>query len=129
MVHHAQRAHPEWQIPGGVLSFEPGMLESHAAEVKAEGNRLFWNPDTQRFNACVDADGKTHDYGFTFLNLESIYYDFATTEHARAILSWINGDRTVAGDTAQGRLNASRLAANTASRCTFGRSSIGLKTC
>jgi len=46
------------------------MLETHAAEVKAEGNRLFWNPETQRFNACVDADGKTHDYGFTFLNCE-----------------------------------------------------------
>jgi uncharacterized lipoprotein YddW (UPF0748 family) len=97
------RAHPEWQIPGGVLSFEPAMLESHAAEVKSEGNRLFWNPDTQRFNACVDADGKTHDYGFTFLNLEAIYYDFATAEHARAILGWINGDRTVAGDTSQGK--------------------------
>ena len=96
------RAHPEWQIPGGVLSFDPATLETHAAEVKAEGNRLFWNPDAQRFNACVDADGKAHDYGFTFLNLEAIYYDFATPEHARAILGWINGDRTVAGDTAQG---------------------------
>ncbi len=97
------REHPEWQIPGGVLSFDPAMLERHAAEVKAEGNRLFWNPVTQRFNACVDADGKTHDYGFTFLNCEAVYYDFATPEHARAILDWINGDRTVAGDTSQGK--------------------------
>ena len=96
------RDHPEWMIPGGVLAFDPAMLEQHAAEVKAEGNRLFWNPDTQRFNACVDADGKSHDYGFTFLNLEAIYYDFATPEHVREILSWINGDRTVAGDTSQG---------------------------
>ena len=97
------KQHPEWQIPGGVLSFDPEMLERHAADVKTEGNRVFWNLDTQRFNACVDADGKSHDYGFTFLNLEAIYYDFATPKHAQAILSWINGDRVVADDTAQGK--------------------------
>jgi hypothetical protein len=97
------REHPEWLIPRGVLSFDPAMLERHAAEVKTEGNRAFWNRETQRFNACVDADGKTHDYGFTFLNLEAIYYDFATPQHARAILSWIEGERVVAGDTSQGK--------------------------
>jgi len=96
------RSHPEWNIPGGVLPFEPEMLERHAAAVKAEGNRLFWNGRTRRFNACLDADGNPHDYGYTFLNLEAVYYDFATPEHARAILAWINGDRIVAGDTAQG---------------------------
>jgi len=97
------REHPEWQVPGGVLSFDPAMLERHAEEVKTAGNRLFWNHKTQRFNACVDADGKTHDYGLTFLSLEAVYYDFATPEHAAAILSWINGDRVVAGDTSQGQ--------------------------
>ena len=95
--------HPEWQIPRGVLSFDPAMLERHAAEVKNEGNRVFWNRETQRFNACVDADGKTHDYGFTFLNLEAVYYDFASPKHAQAILSWVNGDRVVPGDTSQGK--------------------------
>ncbi len=96
------RRHPEWLIPGGVLAFDPAILDHHAAEVKTVGNKLFWNPKTERFNACIDADGKTHDYGFTFLNLEAIYYDFATSEHAKEILSWINGDRNVAGDTSQG---------------------------
>ena len=66
------------------------------------GNRLFWNAKTQRFNACIDADWQAHDYGCTFLNLEAIYYDFATAEHAAAILSWVNGDRVIAGDTATG---------------------------
>ena len=97
------REHPEWQIPVGVLSFDPAMLERHAAEVKTEGNRAFWNREAQRFNACVDADGKTHDYGFTFLNLEAVYYDFATPKHALAILSWIGGERVVEGDTSQGK--------------------------
>jgi hypothetical protein len=95
-------ANPAWQIPSGVFRFEPAMLERHAAEVKAEGNRLFWNPETQRFNASIDVDGKSYDYGYTFLNLEAIYYDFATPERARSILEWINGDRVVQGDTSQG---------------------------
>jgi hypothetical protein len=78
------------------------MLEQHAAEVKAEGNRLFWNRQTGRFVACVDADGKTHDYGFTFLNCEAVCYGFATPEHAAQIMSWLCGERSVPGDTAQG---------------------------
>jgi hypothetical protein len=97
------RGHPEWQIPLGVLSFKPEMLESHAASLKANGNLLFWNNKTQRFNACIDADGNPHEYGYTFLNLEAVYYDFATEEHAKTILSWINGDRVVEGDTSQGK--------------------------
>ena len=60
------------------------MLERHAAEVKDRGQPRVLEPNTQRFNACVDADGKSHDYGFTFLNLEAVYYDFATPEHAAA---------------------------------------------
>src|SRR5699024_4898874 len=40
------RAHPEWNLPGGPLEFDPGMLERHAVEVRAEGNRLFWNATT-----------------------------------------------------------------------------------
>jgi hypothetical protein len=101
-IESAVLAHPEWDIPGGPLAFTPDELTRHAGEVKAEGNRLFWNATTARFAACVDADGVLHDFGFTFLNLEAIYYDFATPEHAASIMSWINGDRTVEGDTAQG---------------------------
>jgi uncharacterized lipoprotein YddW (UPF0748 family) len=102
-IERENKEHPEWQIPGGVLAFDPQMLERHAEEVKTEGNRIFWNREAQRFNACVDADGKTHDYGFTFLNLEAVYYDFATPRHASAILSWVNGERVVAEDTSQGK--------------------------
>ena len=101
-LERAARRHPEWQVPGGVSALDPDRLEAHARAVKAEGNRLFWNSKTGRFAACIDADGKAHDYGFTFLNLEAVYYDFATPEHARSILSWINGDRLVPGDTSQG---------------------------
>jgi hypothetical protein len=96
------KSNPQWDFPGGALAFEPDFLEDHAADVKGEGNRAFWNNQTGRFVACVDTDGQTHDYGFTFLNCEAIYYDFASPEHAKAIMSWLNGERIVDGDTAQG---------------------------
>lgn len=96
------RRHPEWNMPGGVLALDPDFLLKHAEDVKREGNRLFWNPRTRRY-APIDADGKMHDYGFTFLNLEAVYYGFATPERAREILRWISGERVVEGDTSQGR--------------------------
>lgn len=95
-------AHPEWNIPRGVLAFTPEFLEEHAAEVKRVGNEMFWNQATGRFYASIDAAGEAHDYGYTFLNCEAIYYDFATPEHAQSIMSWLNGDRLVADDTSQG---------------------------
>ena len=94
--------HPEWSVARGVLAFDPEDLTKHAAEVKKTGNKLFWNAKTGRFIPCIDADGKTHDYGYTFVNFEAIYYDFATPEHARSIMSWLSGERNVEGDTAQG---------------------------
>jgi hypothetical protein len=50
----------------------------------------------------VDLDGAMHDYGWTFLNNEAVYYDFATPEQARSIRDWISGRRTVQGDTSTG---------------------------
>jgi hypothetical protein len=100
-LEQAVRDHPEWNIPGGALALDPDELAVHRARVKKVGNDLFWNPETQRF-APIDSDGTRHDYGLTFLNLEAIHYDFATAEHAAAIMAWITGRRIVDGDTSQG---------------------------
>jgi len=94
--------HPEWNLPGGPLALDAKDLERHAAEVKAN-NRVFWNQATGRFTAGPDIEGKSADYGFVFLNLEALYYDFATPEQAQQIMDWISGKRTVAGDTSTGR--------------------------
>ena len=94
--------HPEWNVPSGVLAFKPDDLLKHAAAVKAEGNRRFWNEKTGRFVACVDEDGVSHDYGFTFVNCEAVAYGFATPDHAKRIEEWLSGERIVDGDTAQG---------------------------
>ncbi len=101
-VEEAVAAHPEWNLPGGAEAFEPAELRAHAAEVKEVANRKFWNPSTGRFVACIDKAGNAHDYGFTFLNLDAIWYGLATDEHARAILDWLTGKRVVEGDTSQG---------------------------
>ncbi len=57
---------------------------------------------TGRFGT-VDLDGVMHDYGWTFLNNEAVYYDFATPEQARTIRDWISGRRVVEGDTSTGK--------------------------
>ena len=101
-IERVVREHPEWNVPVSESAFDPDILIRHAAEVKAEGNKLFWNSDTGRFVPGIDMDDKTHDYGLTSLNMEAIYYDFATPEHAKSILSWLDGDRTVDGDTSTG---------------------------
>lgn len=95
-------AHPEWSLAPPPEPQTPPALRQHAQAVAKKSNALFWNDRTQRFNACIDADGDPHDYGYTFLNLEAIYYGLASEEHARAILSWITGERLVEGDTACG---------------------------
>ena len=43
-----------------------------------------------------------HDYGFTFLNNEAIYYGFVTPDQASSIRDWISGRRIVEGDTSTG---------------------------
>ena len=100
-IERAVRDRPEWNIPLGPLALDPDELEAHCAHVKEVGNNLFWNPETQRF-VPIDSEGTRHDYGLTFLNLEAIYYGFATEEHAKAIMDWMSGARMVAGDTSQG---------------------------
>ncbi len=96
-------AHPQWKIPTDPKNppFDPADLRQHAQKVKDYGTKRFWNPATGRFGT-VDLDGKLHDYGFTFLNNEAVYYDFATLEQARSIHAWLSGERIVTGDTSTG---------------------------
>ncbi len=93
--------HPQWCIATGAEAFDPADLRSHAREVKDYGTKRFWNNDTGRFGT-VDLDGGMHDYGFTFLNNEAVYFDFATPGQAKSIRDWISGRRTVDSDTSTG---------------------------
>ncbi len=101
-VEQAILDHPEWKLPRGEPALDPASLRRHAAEVRAEANATFWNEATGRFVACIDQAGKRHDYGFTFLNLDAIWYGMANDEHARSIMEWLGGKRIVTGDTSTG---------------------------
>jgi hypothetical protein len=94
-------AHPEWNVTTGADAYDPADLRRHAQEVKAYGTKRFWNEKTGRFGT-IDLDGQMHDYGWTFLNNEAIYYNFTTPEQAKSIRDWISGRREVAGDTSRG---------------------------
>lgn len=101
-LEQAIRDHPEWGIPRGPYAFDPGELRSHAQAVKEKANKKFWNEETGRFNAVIDKQGNAHDYGFTFLNLEAIWYGIANEEHEQAIMNWLTGARIVEDDTSVG---------------------------
>ena len=86
-------------VSGGM---DPAFLRKHAADVKATTNRKFWNEKAGRFVGTIDADGISHDYGFTFVNLEAVHYGIASDGHAKQIMNWIGGRRIVEGDTSTG---------------------------
>lgn len=75
----------------------------------------FWNEETGRFHLgyLPETDMGVQagvldtvvDYGFTTYNEEAIELGLASEEQAESIMSWINGERIVEGDTAD---NSSR---------------------
>jgi hypothetical protein len=98
-VEEAVLAHPEWDLPGGGLALDPAFLRGHAAAVKERANELFWDKEKGRFVGCIDTEGVAHDYGFTFLNLDAVWYGIASDQHRAAIMDWLTGQRIVPGDT------------------------------
>lgn len=101
-IEEAIANNPGWGIPQGALKMDPEWLREHARAVKEEANRIFWNEETGRFLASIDQEGTPWDFGFTFVNLNAIWYDMATPEHAREIMDWLTGQRIVEGDTSVG---------------------------
>jgi hypothetical protein len=102
LLERAIAAHPQWGVPAATTPLDADALTRLAAEMRADFQTRFWNPDTGRFNGWIDVDGRASDYGFTFLNLEAVHLGLATPDQARAILAWIDGGRDVPGDTSRG---------------------------
>ncbi len=94
---------PDWNISSGPLKFNPKFLRSHAKEIKENASKKLWNSKTERFAFNLDADNIKWDFGYTILNLESIYYGFATSNQAIDILNWITGKRIIESDTSVGK--------------------------
>lgn len=64
----------------------------------------FWDPAVGRFIEGYNAEGKKMDYGFVAYNLEAIASGISTQEQSASIMQWIDGERIVEGDLAQGKL-------------------------
>ena len=63
----------------------------------------FWNPEAGRFASGINEEsGKVADYGYVYWNLEAICAGIGTDAQQLSIMQWIDGQRTVAGDTSTG---------------------------
>lgn len=70
---------------------------------RAEYDKTYWDSQKGRYISGISESGKKVDYGFTFLNTEALYYGAGNADKAEKILSWIDGKRTVEGDTVTGK--------------------------
>jgi hypothetical protein len=96
------QAHPEWAIPTDTNRLPEKDLEELAATIRQGVDSWFWDREIGRFIGWVDSAGQAYDFGFTGLNTEAIVYGLATRDQARSILDWLEGRRTIAGDTSLG---------------------------
>ncbi|MDQ2732828.1 MAG: glycoside hydrolase family 116 protein, partial [Armatimonadota bacterium] len=78
---------------------EPSLVDYTALRKKVheQYDATFWDEGAGRFIGCVDVDGKRHDYGFTFVNLEALYYGLGDREKARRIYHWMESEPTSTG--------------------------------
>lgn len=95
-------AHPEWAIPRDNEPFDASNLAKLADEVRTDFQKRFWNVERGRFIGWIDLEGRSYDFGFTFVNLDAIHYGLATPEQARSIFDWLDGKREIADDTSRG---------------------------
>jgi hypothetical protein len=80
------------------LGGEP--LTDYAA-LRAKAHRrydeTFWDEKAGRYIGCVDVEGKRHDYGFTFVNLEALYYGLGDAAKVRRVYHWMETEPTSTG--------------------------------
>jgi hypothetical protein len=48
-----------------------------AGEVKRKFNELFWDEEKGRYIGCIDVEGNRWDFGFTYVNVEALFYGLA----------------------------------------------------
>ena len=76
----------------------PAYLRSLAERSHRSYDHTFWDDAKGRYIGCVDSDGVKHDYGFTFVNLEALYYGLGDAEKARRIYKWMETEPTSSGE-------------------------------
>ena len=96
-----------------IYDYTPEQLLSLGEQIKANVQRDydeggFWNPETGRYAwGIYDAnsygkEGTPLDYGMAETNIRMVFHGLVTDEQAQSIYSWLDGTRTVEGDTSTG---------------------------
>lgn len=75
----------------------PEFYRKLAATVRKSYNDTFWLPDKGRYSGCVDKDGVTHDYGFTYVNLPAMACGLAKPAQVKKIYRWMETGVTSSG--------------------------------
>ncbi len=86
---------------GGVKTPQPArgaeFYRRLAEKVRRAFNEAFWDDIKGRYIGCIDIDGREHDYGFTFINLEAMAYGLADEWQVRRIYRWMETEPTSSG--------------------------------
>ena len=77
-------------------------LRAYRAGCKADYEATFWDPIKGRFVSTIDRDATVWDFGAVFVNLEALAYGLGDPVQAMAIFDWLDGRRTIPGETSTG---------------------------
>jgi hypothetical protein len=81
----------------GAPARTPDQYRHLSDKARAAYNAAFWDDAKGRYIGCIDADGKRHDFGFTFVNVEAMAYGLATPAQARRVYDWMEHGLTASG--------------------------------
>lgn len=70
-------------------------LREYASDLKEGYNKAFWTGN--HYIQTIDAEGKEHDYGSVYLNLEAINYGMASAEQAEKMMEYMDTTVTDSG--------------------------------
>jgi len=85
-------------VSGEIPGHYPAFYRVIRKKTKDAYTEKFWDEKEGRFIGCIDIDGNKHDYGFTFVNLEAMYYGVASPDQARRIYDWMENGKSSSGE-------------------------------
>jgi hypothetical protein len=77
-------------------------LKTLSVYIRRNAQKSFWNKETGRFAGGIGSGNSLIDYGNTVLNLQALAMGLADEGKGKQVLAWLDGKRTVPGDTVSG---------------------------
>ena len=77
-------------------------LETKAAAVASEFTSRFWSTAMGRLRSSIDKNGVPHDIGDVSVNLDAVTSGILGPSETQSIMTWLDDQRVVSGDTSQG---------------------------